>query len=135
MAPHPNTKIWLALRSRLEDASPKPNYAYPGEVFSPTDEYVRVAFLPHPPVRVEISGKKKSLRRGLLALVLESPLRQAGEVSLGTAENIAELFLEDQIICYMDTCVQILTNPHVAGGFLDKGRWQTPITVSWQTYS
>ena len=137
MAPHPNTKIWLALRGLLESANPKPAYAYPGELFSPGDStFVRVGFLPHEPRRVEIGRATRSLRTGLLTLVVDSKLSStAGEVSLGIAEELADLFTPDTPFCYMDTCVQFLTAPHVSGGFHDNGRWQIPVSVSWRSYS
>lgn len=134
MAATTETKIWMALRRHLEAFTPRPAYAFPGVIFTPHGSYVRVDFAPIQPEQVTLS-EKPHLRNGILSLVVVNPLSHSGEQSLNLAGLLARHFPALSSYQFEDICVRIRAEPHVMGGFEDRGNWQVPVNISWQCFA
>jgi len=134
--PKVETKIWLALKSRLRSFSwdVQVPFAYPGEAFTPEGLFIRADFTLNRPNRILLkSGPHR--REGLLALVVCDVLSSAGEYSLNLAASLAEHFPVDTPFCYMDICVCVPSEPHVMGGYEDRGYWNVPVNIAWQCFA
>lgn len=130
------TKIWLALKSRIDTLSHGYPLAWPSEKFTLTgaDPYIRVAHLPATPLDDAVTSKTTGNRTGVLVLTLVYPLGQKPAVYIDLAAQIASHFRKGQDMTYKGTCVKVTDWPHVAGGFEDSGFWCIPVRISWRAY-
>lgn len=133
-APAIETKIWLALRKRLEEFPTSVPIAWPGVAFTPTSKYVRVGFSIIPPERRLIKAGPHD-RKGVFSLTPCGVLSTEGESLLELAGQLADHFPVDVPFCYMDACVCVIAEPHVVGGYQDKGFWNVPVTINWQCFA
>lgn len=140
MAATVETRIWLALKGRVETiplAFPK---AWPKQSFTPTvgQPWLRVTFLPNANSRPFLGSDDPMFRQGLLQIGLMTPLNgQSFEVDNQWAGEIAEHFWGDltgRKLFYDGVTVTIQRAPDVAGAFREDA-WQfTPISIRWESF-
>lgn len=139
--PSVETKIWVALKSRI-DTIPLPfDKAWPAETFTPTHTggkltpYLRIGRVSIAPVPVFIDTGKRHQRTGTLIITMVHPLGQVTSVYDEYAGQIAAHFSEGATVYYDGICVKINVQPHVQPGFEDNGYWQVPISIPWRTFA
>jgi len=137
--PSTETKIWMALRYRVEtlDLAYPIAFAWPAGTFAPGSEpYIAVNNIIAPPRRI-IVGKGPHERTGTLTLVLVYPLTKghAIEVMQDLAGQIAAQFPADAYMKFDGVDVRVVSSAHVQEGFRDAGWWRIPINISWQCFA
>jgi len=126
------TKIWLALKSRIQSLPGGLAIAYPASVYSPGGAaYIAVSRITVAPKRVYVA-KGKHDRTGTLTLAHVSPLGQDVAVYEEAAAAIAAHFPEDECLIFQDIRVRVVAAPHVVEGFRDKVWWRTPVNIAWR---
>lgn len=139
--PSVETKIWLALRARIESIPLPFAKAWPAETFTPTHTdgqltpYLRIGRVTVAPIPVFIDDGKRHQRTGTLIITLVHPLGQVTSVYDEYAGQIAAHFAEGIAMYYDGVCVKITAQPHVQPGFEDNGYWQVPISIPWRTFA
>lgn len=136
MAVSTETRIWLALKRRIE-ALPAPQLpvAWPASGFEPGDAaYLSVNNIIAPPRRIMV-GRGAHDRNGTLTIVLVHPLGQAVEVMQEIAGQIAAHFPEDHCMVYGGVTVKCKAKAHVEEGYRDGSWWRIPINISWRSFS
>lgn len=139
--PSVETKIWLALRERVESIPLTFAKAWPAETFTPTHTngqltpYLRIGRVTVAPIPVFIDAGKRHQRTGTLIITLVHPLGQVTSVYDEYAGQIAAHFAEGIAMYYDGVCVKITAQPHVQPGYEDNGYWQVPISIPWRTFA
>lgn len=139
--PSVETKIWLALRERIESIPLPFAKAWPAETFTPTHTdgqltpYLRIGRVTVAPIPVLIDDGKRHQRTGTLIITLVHPLGQVTSVYDEYAGQIANHFAEGASMYYGGVCVKITAQPHVQPGYEDNGYWTTPVSIPWQTFA
>lgn len=134
--PAVETKIWLALKSRIDSLGLSLPIAWPAEKFTAvTSGYIRVGHVSSSPNPELIAAGKKHTRRGVLMLTLVMPMNQNSIVFIDQAGQIAEHFKEGDTVRYGSVCVTITANPHVMDGYEDGGYWNVPVRIPWRTFA
>lgn len=137
------TKIWLAMRSRVQSALPVVPKAWPGETFEPPyggnppalQHYIRVGRVVAAPVRQLIADGRPHLRSGFLVLTLVYPLGQSVTVYDQMAGQIAAHFADGTCMSHQGVSVSVPEYPHVLEGFEENGYWTVPVRIPWQCYT
>jgi len=138
--PEIQTKIWMALRTRIEAISPAIPTAWPAEVFTPPVDsgsvpaplpYLSIGKVTAPPQRVLI-GRGKHWHTGSVTIVRVAPLGPPEEAHTEAAGKIAAHFPEDLLMPFMGVCVRVVSYPTVADGYRDGGYWRVPIIIPWR---
>jgi len=130
--PAVETKIWLALKARVQSLPSDLFVSYPASVYRPgKDAYIAVGRAIVAPRRVYIKRGKHE-RTGTLTLSHVAPIGQDLAVYEEAAAAIAAHFPEDANLEYSDVCVRIVSAPHVVEGFREGGWWRTPVNISWR---
>lgn len=141
--PSVETKIWLALKSRIDSLMPGVTKAYPAEIFEVPkvglllSKYIRVGHVSAEPASVFIETGTPHQRSGALIVSLVHPIRigytlaQMEEI----AGQIAQHFSDGTTMRYLDVCVSVNASPHVQGGYEDSGMWTIPVTINWTTFA
>ena len=138
------TKIWLALRARVESLvlSPVHPIAWPNENFTPTTAggvlapYLEVMHLPNTTDRLFINRGDANRFAGILQvsamyrLGLPHGETIAGEI----AGLVAAHFPADLYLPYSDIRLRVTKEPDVAQGFRDDDttRWKTPVSIRYE---
>lgn len=126
------TKIWLALKSRIQSLPGGLVVAYPASVYSPGSvAYIAVGRVTIPPKRTYV-GRGKHERAGTLTLSHVAPIGQDVAVYEEAGATIAAHFPEDAKLAYGSICVRIVSAPHVVDGFREGVWWRTPVNISWR---
>lgn len=147
--PSVETKIWLALRERIESMPLTFAKAWPAETFTPTHTdgqltpYLRIGRVTVAPIPVFIDTGRRHQRTGTLIITLVHPINKikAGYEGYGApvydeyAGQIAAHFAEGTTMYYGGVCVKITAQPHVQPGYEDNGYWQVPISIPWRTFA
>lgn len=141
MAATTETKIWLALKSRIETiplAYPK---AWAGQVFTPPSSgatllpYLRIGRVSANPSRMFIGDGKPYDRNGFIIITLVYPLVENQALYDQIAGQIAEHFRDDVKMPYAGLCVSIPSYPHIVEGYEDSGFWSVPVRVPWRVFA
>lgn len=137
------TKIWMALKSRVESLPLSFTKAWPAEKFIPPSggspvmplPYLRIGRVSADPARVFIPNGGQYDRSGALVITLVHPLGQAGEVYDQMAGVIADHFNDTVKLSYGGLCVSVPEYPSVNEGFEDNGYWSVPVRVPWRVFA
>lgn len=133
--PTVETKIWLALKDRIETLPNAVPVAYPGDMFTPPNgPWIAVGRVTQPPRRMLVKAGPHD-RAGTLTLSYVAPMGLALASYEEKAGIIASHFGTDLTMTYEDVTVRITGSPHVAEGYQDDGLWRTPVNVRWQSYA
>lgn len=133
--PSKETKIWLAIRSRIELFLPSLPKAWPGMVFdSVTEPYIRVGRVSVAPVSVLIDSNTAHRRTGAIVLTVVYPVGQKSEVYEELGGSIAAFFHDGLQMSHQDACVTVTSYPHVQEGYLDNGYWAVPVSIPWRCF-
>lgn len=141
--PAVETKIWLALKSRIDTLPLDLPKAWPAETFNipvagglPAP-YIRIGHMSVDPIPVLMSSGARHNRTGSLMLTLVHPLRQGYTMTHyeQMAGQIAEHFADGLGMRYQDVCVEVNSAPHVNPGYEDSGYWTVPVRIPWRTYA
>ena len=126
------TKIWMALKSRIVTIPGGLAIAYPADVFTPTNAaYIAVGRVNIAPERVFVAAGAHE-RRGTLTLSHVAPIGQDQAVYEEAGAKIAAHFPADLCINFQGVAVKIVSAPHVIDGYRDGAWWRTPVNVFWR---
>ena len=126
------TKIWLALKSRIQSIPGGLAIAYPADVFAPgAAAYIAVGRVNIAPERVFVASGAHE-RRGTLTLSHVAPIGQDQAVYEEAGATIAAHFPADLCINFQGVAVKIVSAPHVIDGYRDGAWWRTPVNVFWR---
>jgi hypothetical protein len=133
------TKIWLALKSRIDTLPFGWGIAWPGEVFRPAGNapYLRVGMVHAAPARKYVDNGNPYERTGFLILTIVHPLNgtmtaQHFEQMAGT---IADHFRDDTKMHSCGLCVSVPEYPQSMGGYAEGGYWQMPVRIRWRCHA
>lgn len=139
--PSTETKIWLALQSRVNSLSFNYPKAWPGQTFTPPTAnglpapYLRIGHVTASPDRQLIDINRPYQRRGRLMVTLVYPLGQNVSVYNEVAGKIASHFNDGVKMRYRDICVSVENYPHVLDGYEDNGYWTIPVSIPWVCFA
>ena len=126
------TKIWMALKSRIATISGGLAIAYPADVYTPTNAaYIAVGRVNIAPKRVFIASGAHE-RRGTLTLSHVAPIGQDQAVYEEAGAKIAAHFPADLCMNFQGVAVRIVSASHVVDGYRDGAWWRTPVNVFWR---
>ena len=126
------TKIWMALKSRIATIPGGLVIAYPAGVYTPgAAAYIAVDDTNAAPQRVMVSRGPHE-RVGVITVSYVAPIGQDFAVYKEAGSAIAAHFLDDLCIKYGDIVVHISKKSHVVDGYRDGSWWRTPVTVQWR---
>lgn len=143
MRPTIETKIWLALQSRIVDALPSVEKAWPGMAYAPRVgvPFIRVGRVYGQPNTMMVDPRATKQRAGTLVLTYVMPMTTGADrpdlanVSyIEQAALLAHSFQAGDSLQYDDVCVTITEPAHVQGGYQDDGWWSVPVTVQWRCF-
>ena len=130
--PGTETKIWLALKSRIATIPGGLAIAYPADVYTPTNAaYIAVGRVNIAPERVFVASGAHE-RRGTITLSHVAPIGQDQAVYEEAGAKIAAHFPADLCINFQGVAVKIVSAPHVIDGYRDGAWWRTPVNVFWR---
>lgn len=133
--PTVETMIRRALRKRLEAYPALPPVLYPGDAEgTPTATHILASTILAPPERQFIASGKPHIRRGTLQLMMRHrPIDLNLALTIQEAGLLAAHFTDGT--CMQDGSVRlkVVEYPEVSDGFADKGWWNTPIRIRWDT--
>lgn len=135
------TKIWLAIKSRIDTLLPAYAKAWPAETFNPPFSngkllpYLRIGRVSATPARQFIADGKPYLRTGFIIITLVHPLGQKQSYYDQIAGTIADHFTDAVDMRYLDVCVSVTDYPHITEGYEDNGYWTIPVRVSWRCFA
>ena len=139
--PNVETKIWLALRTRLAGLtlSPAATVLWPGEDASiPSGTAIEVIHQVNRPGRLFMGSTSPHQRQGILQLgVLTVSGASHHETQVREiAGDIADHFPADLSMTTHGVTVRVTEAPEVGGSFRDdkRARWVTPISIRWETF-
>lgn len=144
--PAVETKIWLALKVRIESLPLLFPVAWPAEASTrPVDTtkllpYLRIGRVSVSPVSAVIRDGAKSIRTGTLIVTLVHPLLNGAGIDADSiyteyAGQIAAHFAEGTQMHYGNVCVKVTSQPHVQPGYEDSGYWTVPVSIPWRTFA
>ena len=126
------TKIWLALKSRIATIPGGLAIAYPADVYTPTDAaYIAVGRVNIAPERVFVASGAHE-RRGTLTLSHVAPIGQDQAVYEEAGAKIAAHFPDDLCMNVQGIAVKVVSASHVVDGYRDGAWWRTPVNVFWR---
>ena len=126
------TKIWMALKSRIQSIPGGLAIAYPADVYTPTDAaYIAVGRVSIAPERVFVASGAHE-RRGTLTLSHVAPIGQDQAVYEEVGAKIAAHFPADLCMNFQGVAVRIVSASHVVDGYRDGAWWRTPVNVQWR---
>lgn len=136
-APTIETRIWLALKSRIESLPLAYDKAWPAEMYQPdaTKPFLRIGKVQTAPVRQMIADGKPHERSGSLIITLVHPLGYPVTVFEQLQGLIAEHFKDGTRMTYADLCVSVPSYPHCIEGYLDYGWWNAPVSIPWRCFA
>ena len=126
------TKIWMALKSRIQSIPGGLAIAYPADVFTPTSAaYIAVGRANIAPERVFVAAGAHE-RHGTLTLSHVAPIGQDQAVYEEAGAKIAAHFPADLCMNFQGVAVRIVSASHVVDGYRDGSWWRTPVNVFWR---
>lgn len=130
--PGVETKIWMALKSRIATITGGLAIAYPADVYTPTDAaYIAVGRVNIAPERVFVASGAHE-RRGTLTLSHVAPIGHDQAVYEEAGAKIAAHFPADLCMNFQGVAVRIVSASHVVDGYRDGSWWRTPVNVFWR---
>jgi hypothetical protein len=137
--PEIETKIWMALKGRIEQAAGAMAVAYPaGELFTPPvvgsvrQPYLAVGFAALPPERVAIGSREAARRTGTLTLVRAAPLGPPLAAHIEAASQLLKPhFRQDTAVVFQDIEVSFPADINIQMGYRDEGYWRVPAIIQW----
>lgn len=149
MSPATETKIWLAIKSRVESIPLPFPAAWPSEVFEPPYSgnkllpYLRIGRVTVAPSSVLIAEGSRHLRMGTLIVTLVHPLIPTAPGGGGfnasvydqIAGEISDHFADGTKMSYNDVCVKVTSQPHAQPGYQEDGFWTVPVSIPWRTFA
>lgn len=138
--PKTETKIWLAIKSRIDTLLPGYAKAWPYQTFTPPSQsgkllpYLRIGRVSATPARQFVADGKPYLRTGFIVITLVHPLGQKQSYYDELAGTISEHFSDSTDMRYQDICVSVNSDPHITEGFEENGYIQIPVRIPWQTF-
>lgn len=136
--PTVETKIWLALKARIESMSLGFPVAWPGQLFTPSNEpYLRVAHVVARPAAQLVDSGKPHQRTGRLIVTLVYPLsqKQTYEVYVDLQGQIAKHFADGTKLYKDGVCVSVDEYPQAQDGYEDSGWWNAPVNIAWRCFA
>lgn len=139
--PSVETKIWMAIRERINSIPLDFDKAWPAEAFATSYAgekllpFLRIGSVSVAPVPVFIEHGKRHIRTGTIIITLVHPMGQLSSVYDEHAGQIAQHFRDGTMMDYDGVCVKITAQPHVQPGYEDNGYWQVPISIPWRTFA
>lgn len=132
--PANQTRIWMALKGRVEEAAGDLPIAWPGQVFETSEAFLAVSEVLGPAERRSLRGTDPHRARGTLAMRLSIPVRDtsAPEVWRERAAQIAAAFPADLWVEFQGQRVRIRENGDVLAGYQDGGWCHLPIQARWE---
>lgn len=133
--PTVETMIWRALRKRLEAFPTLPPVLYSGAADgTPTVTHILATTILAPPERQFVASGKPHIRRGTLQLMMRhSPHERNVVLTRQEAGLLAAHFSDGTCMRDGRVRLKVIEYPEVSDGFLDKGWWNTPIRIRWDT--
>lgn len=131
------TKIWLALRARVETIPLAFEVVWPKQTFEPSPDqtWLEVRHLINNGARPFLDGDDPQFRQGILQIDLMTPLLpQSGEVDLQYAGQIAAHLGAVRTLFYDDVKVRIQRAPDVGPAARVNGSWATTIRTRWESF-
>ena len=126
------TKIWMALKSRIQSIPGGLAIAYPADVFTPTGAaYIAVGRVNIAPERVFVASGPHE-RTGTITLSHVAPIGQDQAVYEEAGAKIAAHFPADLCMNFQGVAVKIVSASHVVDGYRDGAWWRTPVNVFWR---
>ena len=126
------TKILLALKSRIQSIPGGLAIAYPADVFTPgAAAYIAVGRVNIAPERVFVASGAHE-RRGTLTLSHVAPIGQDQAVYEEAGAKIAAHFPADLCMNFQGIAVKVVSASHVVDGYRDGAWWRTPVNVVWR---
>ena len=138
MAASVETKIWLALKAKIETLPLSFPVAYPKQDYTPETgkAWIKVSHMLNTGFRPFIGNADPELRQGILQLALHTPLNsQTAEVDMQYAGQIAAHFAADRKLYHDGIKVTIQRYPDVGQAYRVDDWWFTPVNVAWQSFS
>ena len=130
--PGVETKIWMALKSRIATIPGGLTVAYPADVYTPgAAAYIAVGRANIAPERVFVASGAHE-RRGTLTLSHVAPIGQDQAVYEEAGAKIAAHFPADLCMNFQGVAVRIGSASHVVDGYRDGAWWRTPVNVFWR---
>lgn len=134
------TKIWLALKSRIDTLPLDFPVAWPGVRFDIPHSgdsilpYIRSGRVVANPIRDFIANGQPYTRTGTLILTLVYPLSTLKSSSTLDYYGgiIADHFSDSKSMQYNDVCVTIPSYPTVSDGYEDNGYFNIPVRIPWR---
>lgn len=132
--PENSTRIWMALKGRVQEAAGDLQIAWPGEVFEASGPFLAVSEVLAAPERRSFRGTDPHRARGTLALRLSVPVRDkfAPEVCRERAAQIAAAFPADLWLTFDGQRVRIREKGAVLAGYPDGGWHHWPLQVRYE---
>lgn len=126
------TKIWMALKSRIQSIPGGLAIAYPADVYTPgAAAYIAVGRVNIAPERVFVASGAHE-RRGTLTLSRVAPIGQDQAVYEEAGAKIAAHFPADLCINFQGVAVRVIKDSYVVDGYRDGAWWRTPVNVFWR---
>ena len=126
------TKIWMALKSRIQSIPGGLAIAYPADVFTPgAAAYIAVGRVNIAPERVFVASGVHE-RRGTLTLSHVAPIGQDQAVYEEAGAMIAAHFPADLCMNFQGVAVRVIKDSYVVDGYRDGAWWRTPVNVQWR---
>lgn len=133
------TKIWLALKSRIDTLPFGWGVAWPGEVFRPAGNapFLRVGLVHAAPARQFIEYGDPHQRTGFLILTIVYPLNGAmtAQHFEQMAGTIAAHFPDGEEMTYDGLTVTVPEYPQMMGGYAEDSYWQMPVRIKWECFA
>lgn len=149
--PAVETKIWLALKSRVATIAgyAANQFAWPMVPFTPPQAdgrplpYLDVAHMPNRNSRTLIGSKGPMQRPGILQIALMWPASEIGtgtgkthpDVLVQQAGDIAAHFSTDLCMAFQGVSVRVTKAPDVAQPTRDDAYWRVPVSIFYETYA
>lgn len=136
-----DSDIWKALKKGIveacNDLSITYDVAYPGNTYYPEMKpYIRVAYIPSPPVRMFIGNNRPHDRTGMLILTPVFPILNVDYSEyLSLPSDIAHYFYDGKMMLNNDVCVIVDGAPYVSPGGEDNGWWDVPVRINWRCFN
>jgi hypothetical protein len=128
------TKIWLALKARIDTLNLSYAKAWPAQKYAPSAgaPYLRIGKIAVDPRRLVLSNGKPHERTGTLMVTLVHPLTQDFSVYQELQGQIASHFADGTQMTYKGICVSVPSYPHCVDGYEGNGWWTAPVSIRWR---
>ena len=138
MAATVETKLWLALKARIETLPLGFSIAWPKEDFTPVagQPYLKVTHTLTMNERPFIGNSDPQFRQGILQVGLHTPvLPQPAETDIQYAGQISAHFWANPTLIYEDVKVRIQRAPDVGNAYRVENYWFTPTNIPWESFA